>query len=429
MLRESEERFRLVMENIPLVVYSFVPADPPSRMFMTGRVKEMTGYSREDFAGDPALILRIVHPGDRTAVREMLLEVARQSISMEIECRIVTKDGEVRWLRNRSVPLTDDTGRVSFIYGFAEDVTERKNVAEALKESEARYRGIFENAVEGIFQTTPEGRFVNANPALARMAGYASMEEMLREVRNVAVDFYVNPKDRKDYVNQMEREGFVRGFEVACRRKDGYLIWISVNSRAVKNPDGSTAFYEGTVEDISPRRKAEQELSRYREDLEKLIDLRTAELLAKEKELERKSRYLEEANTALKVLLDQREKDTREVQEAFLGNVRDLILPHLQRMRHALEERTRNLCLDIMEKNLETIVSPFTGLLKKMDARLTPQEIQVANLVKQGHSTKTIASLLHLSVRTVDCHRANIRRKLGIRNRKANLRTRLRSLE
>lgn len=429
MLRGSEERFRLVMENLPLVVYSFIPSDPPARVFLTGRVKEMTGYSPEDFTGDPALIFRIIHSGDRPAVMEMLHKVALQALSMEIECRIVTKDGKARWLRTCSVPLEDETGLVSFIYGFAEDVTEHKRVAEALKESEARYRGIFENAVEGIFQTTPDGRFISANPALARMAGYPSMEEMVREVTNVGEQFYMNREDRKEFVDRLEREGSVRSFEVACRRRDGIDLWISVNSRMVRNPDGSTAFYEGTIEDISLRKQAERELARYRENLEKLVDQRTAELLAKEKELERKSRYLEEANTALRVLLSRKERDTREVQESFLCNVKDLIFPQLERIRTASDDRTRNLCLDILEENLGTIVSPFAGLLRKLETRLTPQEIQVANLVRQGHSTKTIASLLHLSVRTVDCHRANIRKKLGIRNRKANLRTRLGILE
>ncbi|HPC02993.1 MAG TPA: PAS domain S-box protein [Syntrophales bacterium] len=424
-LKDGERRFRFVIENIPLVVYSFVPVDPPARVFMTGWVQEITGYSPADFIGDPGLIYRIIHHEDLRAVKEMLREVARYALSMEIECRIVTKTGEVRWLRNRSVPLKDETGRVSFIYGFAEDATARKKVAEALKESESRYRGIFENAVEGIFQTTPEGRFVSANPALVRMIGYNSMEEMIREVKNIGVNFYVNPEDRKDCIVRMERDGFVRGFEVACRRKDGSVIWISLNSRVVRNPDGSTAFYEGTIEDISMRKQAEQELARYREGLEKLVDLRTAELLEKEKELERKSRYLEEANTALKVLLGQREKDTREVQEAFLCNVKDLILPLLERIRKAPGDRIRNFCLDIMEKNLEAVITPFASLLKRLETRLTSQEMQVANLIKQGHSTKTIASLLRLSTRTVDCHRANIRRKLGIRNKKANLRIRL----
>ena len=85
--------------------------------------------------------------------------------------------------------------------------------------------------------------------------------------------------------------------------------------------------------------------------------------------------------------------------------------------------------LDIIEKNLETIISPYITLLKRMNTHLTPQEIQVANMVKQGHSSKTIAGLLNLSMRTVDCHRANIRKKLGIRNKKANLRIRLGALE
>lgn len=429
-LRRSEEKYRLMIENIPLVVYSVNTASPPTEVFMFGRVKEVTGYSTEDFLNDPGLIIAVVHPADRAMVLARSRKSIKDNIPLEMEYRIITRDGRTRWLRDRFVPVLDEHGRVGFVYGIVEDVTQRKTVEEALKESEARFRSIFENAVEGIFQTTPEGNFISANPALTRMAGYASTEEMLRDVKNITGHFYVDLEDRKRHLDLVDKQGFVSGYEVPCKRKDGSVIWVSFSTRAVKRPDGRTAFYEGTIEDITLRKQAERELQACKKDLERQVDRRTAELQEREKELEQKSRYLEEANTALRVLLSQREKDTREVQEAVLNNVRELILPHVEKLKlSAMDGGGQKMYLDIIEKNLETIVSPYITLLKRMNTHLTPQEIQVANMVKQGHSSKTIAGLLNLSMRTVDCHRANIRKKLGIRNKKANLRIRLGALE
>ena len=117
------------------------------------------------------------------------------------------------------------------------------------------------------------------------------------------------------------------------------------------------------------------------------------------------------------------------MQEAVLNNVREFVLPQVQKLRLLLPDDGQRMCLEVIGKNLETVVSPYINIMKRMDKRLTPQEIQVSNLVRQGHSTKTIAELMNLSTRTVDCHRANIRKKLGIHNRKINLRVRLSTLD
>jgi two-component system, NarL family, sensor histidine kinase UhpB len=133
------------------------------------------------------------------------------------------------------------------------------------RRAEEKYRGIFENAVEGIFQTTVEGRFVTANPALARMLGYDSPEELLENVSNIAEQLYADPERRAEFGRLVQRDGFVRGFEAQAYRKDGSVIWASVSARALRDAEGELVGYEGTVEDITERKQAERALREIRE--------------------------------------------------------------------------------------------------------------------------------------------------------------------
>lgn len=133
------------------------------------------------------------------------------------------------------------------------------------RRAEEKYRGIFENAVEGIFQTTVEGRFVTANPALARMFGYDSPEDLLENVTNVAEQLYVDPERREEFDHLIRRDGFVSGFEVQMRRKDGGAMWASASARAIRDAGGELVGYEGTVEDITERKQAEGALREIRE--------------------------------------------------------------------------------------------------------------------------------------------------------------------
>ncbi|MEB3161774.1 MAG: EAL domain-containing protein [Prochlorothrix sp.] len=129
-----------------------------------------------------------------------------------------------------------------------------------LAKTESKYRSIFENAVEGIFQSTPEGKYRTVNPMLARIYGYDSPEELVREIQNVGEQLYVNPQDRALFVKIMEQDGLVRGFEAQVRRKDGRIIWIAEYARAIYGKDGEIVSYEGTVQDITDRKRAEANL-------------------------------------------------------------------------------------------------------------------------------------------------------------------------
>ncbi|MCL4502494.1 MAG: PAS domain S-box protein, partial [Deltaproteobacteria bacterium] len=141
------------------------------------------------------------------------------------------------------------------------EVAERKRAEKALRSAEEKYRTIFENAVEGIFQSTPKGRFLSANPAMAKMHGFVSPEEMITEIMDIENQLYVDPKRWDDCQRLMNSHGFVKGFECQISKKDGGKLWVSQSARIVQDDHGAVLFYEGFMQDITERKEAE-ELSR-----------------------------------------------------------------------------------------------------------------------------------------------------------------------
>jgi diguanylate cyclase (GGDEF)-like protein/PAS domain S-box-containing protein len=148
-------------------------------------------------------------------------------------------------------------GKTTGISVFGKDMTERKLAEQALLEAERRYRDIFDRALEGMFQTTAEGRSLTANSALARMLGYDSPEDVIASVTDAARDVWVDPQDRARYVRLLEEHGTVLGFESQYKRKDGSVIWVSVSCRKVSWPDGRTRHFQGFIEDITERKRVE----------------------------------------------------------------------------------------------------------------------------------------------------------------------------
>ena len=148
--------------------------------------------------------------------------------------------------------------------------TQRNRTEEALREAEARYRGIFENAVEGIFQTTPDGHFLAINPALARMLGYSSPTELMAEVTD-ARQFFIDPSRRQEFIRLIQTNGIVIDFENQVRRKDGSTIWVSENVHPIRDSSGRPVGYEGMAVDITERKRTERELFAEKEKLESIV--------------------------------------------------------------------------------------------------------------------------------------------------------------
>jgi DNA-binding CsgD family transcriptional regulator len=193
--------------------------------------------------------------------------------------------------------------------------------------------------------------------------------------------------------------------------KKGEWRWVQAISTGGVNKKGWNRYVNGILIDITERKVSEEALK------------------SKEKELETKASKLEDINTALNVLLEKRKVDQIELEEKIVLNVENLIKPYMDKLRQGnFDERKKNI-LNIIQTNLNEIISPFTRNLSSIHYNLTPKEIQIANFIRQGITNKEIAEILFLSVKTVEFHRDNIRKKLGIKNKKINLTSYLLSID
>lgn len=221
----------------------------------------LTGYRPDEVMYNNRLSYeQITHPEDRNRVKRDIHAALGRNENFEVEYRIQRADGRVCWVLERGVGIRNEAGQLTWIEGYIQDISEHMAANEVMLEAVRRYSSIFEHATEGIFQTTPEGRYLGANPALAHMYGHNSPEELIKHLHDIQNQLYVSPTRRDDFVRMMHEQGLVLNFESQVYRLDGNIIWISENARAVKNSNGSVQFYEGTVVDITERRQHVAEL-------------------------------------------------------------------------------------------------------------------------------------------------------------------------
>jgi two-component system cell cycle sensor histidine kinase/response regulator CckA len=164
------------------------------------------------------------------------------------------RSGESILVEMRAFPVYDTLGSIIGIANISRDIRGRKQFEEALRQAELKYRGIFDNAVLGIFQSTPDGRYVSVNQAMARMHGYTSAQEMMDEVADIEHEVYVHPSQRREFIRLLRTHGVAHNFVYETYRKDGSQGWASVNARAVCDEHGRVLYYEGTQEDITDRK-------------------------------------------------------------------------------------------------------------------------------------------------------------------------------
>jgi two-component system cell cycle sensor histidine kinase/response regulator CckA len=170
------------------------------------------------------------------------------------------KDGSVLALSLSATALLDEQQKIKGIIGFLVDITEIKQAEEALRKTEQKYRTIFENAIEGIYQVTPQGKYISANPAMAKIFGFASAAELIEQRTDVRTQQYVHPEMHEEFVSTMRRSGVVQNFEYQAYREDKKAIWVAENARCVRGPEGQILYFEGSVQDVTERRDLEQQL-------------------------------------------------------------------------------------------------------------------------------------------------------------------------
>lgn len=280
---------------------------------------------------------------------------------------------------------------------------------------ETRFRSLVENMTDGLSEINPEGIATYANDRLCEMWGYSREEIIGRSVFS-----FLDAANRKVLSRQLaeRRKGRSDPYELVWTRKDGSRIHTHMAPKPYYSDRGDFLGSFAVITDITERKIEQEMLCQARDELERRVRQRT-------EELEAKNRSLEELNTALRVLLEKRDEDRTEIENRMQSNIKERVLPYLEKMYRCNLNHRQQAWVDIIRSALEEITSPFALNLNTGYQRLTPMEIQVADLIKSGRTTKEIAAMLNLSPQTIACHRKHIRKKIGIRNKKANLRTTL----
>ena len=283
-LRESEERFRAIVDNSPTLVFL---KDTEGRYLQVNRKFEDSFHvANKDLVGKTDQ--HIFPPEQAAAFRANDQKVFEAGRPMEFEEVSLHDDGPHTSIVVK-FPLLNAQGECYALCGIVTDITERTREEKSQKESEDRYRSIFENAVEGIFQTTLDGKFIAVNPALTRMYGYDSPDDMIATITDIGSQLYVEPGRRDEFIRRMQTQEEVTGFEAQVYRKDGSWIWVSENVRTRRDQAGVLIGYEGTVEHLTERKLAE---ARLRDTLEEVRTLSGRLTTVQEEERTRIAREL-----------------------------------------------------------------------------------------------------------------------------------------
>jgi len=310
-LRESEAKYRALVEEIREVIYTTDEAGILT--YVSPSVKQLGNYTPDELIGRPYESLGF--GDDLPGIDEMKQIFERTTELRPTDYRLVAKDGSVRWVRTTGRPILSE-GRFAGMRGLLVDVTEAKRAEEALRVSEEQYRSLFENATLGIYQTTPDGRIVAANPAMVRMLGYDSFDELAS--RNLEEEGYEPEASRERFKARIEREGRVEGLESVWTRKDGKRLHVRENAVAVRDDDGKVLFYEGTVEDITAQREAEAERRNLEAQLRQTQKLESIGTLA--------SGVAHEINNPLTGMINYAELIARRVDEPRLKDFAEAIM-------------------------------------------------------------------------------------------------------
>jgi len=561
-LQESEEKFRLAFENAKDAIFW---TNPETGLIINCNraAKTLLEKKKHEIIGLPQTTL--YPPEKMESSARAFREHVEQKRTVDAETEVITKSGKVKPVHMTASMTT--VGGTPVTQGIFRDITDRKRAQEALRkahdesekrveertgelaatnkklqeeieerkraeialrDSEMRFRGIFENTTIGIYQTTPDGRILMSNPALAHILGYSSCEELAK--RNLEEERYEPAYERSTFKKRIENEGQIIGLESAWARDNGTTLYVRESARAVRDDAGNTLYYEGTVEDITERKQAEQRIRESEHEKEVILDglvehvvyqdttmkilwanqaaceslgltreeiighycynlrqqtdepcpdcpvvkaIETAQPQSIERqtpngrvwfmrgypvrdtsgdivagieltlditdqkraeealrkatdELKIEHEALSEKNIALKQILEHIERERQDYKQRICLDVEQAFTPVMRRLKSKASS-TDSREYETLEINLKSLLTKDIDVFQDRYGKLTPRELEVCELIKIGMSSKEISDGLNLSLHTVHKHREKIRKKLGITNKSVNLSTYLTS--
>ena len=340
-----------------------------------------------------------VHAFVEIALSKRELELKLEKAHDELERRVESRTAELRKANKQ----------------LQEENEARKRSEEALRESEEHLRSFMESAKGFIvyrLEVDPEnyfsGRLIFVSPGIEDEIGVSPEAEFSEWFNNV------HPDDLPGLIEAQAKSvqnGDTFDREFRWKNIMGGWGWCHSISNPVFDSNGKLKYYNGIVINITAQKQAEKALQE------------------SEKDLKGKGIRLEELNISLKILLEKRDEDKEELEEKVIANVKEMVLPYVAKLKSTGLGALQETFTDIIESNLDAIISPFLKKLSSKYLNLTPTELRVADLVKHGLSTKEIGNLLNSSPETITGHRKSIRKKLQLKDKKSNLRTHLLSLQ
>ena len=261
-LRESEERWQFALEGAGDGVWDGNPQT--GAVYFSPQWKAMLGYAEEEIEPDGSEWERRIHPEDREeTLAQFEAYLQGRAPAYRSEYRLLCKDGSYKWTLSRGKVIRRDAkGRPLRVIGAQSDITERKRVEEALRESETQYRQLIETMQDGVYRSSHEGKFLEVNPAMVKILGYANKEELL--AIDIKSQLYFAPEDRESaaLAEKLEEMGVFR-----LRKKDGSEIWVEDHGRHVVDDNGTVLYHEGVLRDITERKQLEERIRQVRSDL------------------------------------------------------------------------------------------------------------------------------------------------------------------
>jgi len=413
-LRESEERFRTLTHLAPVGVYL---TDSEGRcQYVNERWLDMSGMTLEESLGDGWI--NGVHPDDRRLVFAKWQQMVESHGAWGLEYRFQTPGGKITWVLGLATGLCNSLNEKIGYIGVNTDITERKHIEETLRHSEEQYRTLVETMSEGVVVSNKEMTIAYVNDQFCRISGYEK-EELIGKT----VAYYFDEGNqiiiREQFLKRMHGESGV--YEVELTRKDGSKLFAAISAKPVFDSENSFQGSLAVISDITLRKETDTMFLTEHQAMKTQVETTMTQI-------DNLNMEIQGYNHALKVLLKNAKEDQKTVEENIVSNVREMVVPFLEKMKHTRLSETQKSLLDVIENNLNNVISPFISRLKAQMRDFTPMEIQVANLVREGKTNIEIGDILAISEYTAMFHRKNIRKKLGLQHQSINLRTYLLSM-
>ncbi|WP_300459431.1 PAS domain-containing protein [Desulfobacula sp.] len=407
--KASENRFFQVVENMPIIFADYT--DGIDAVYANKLGSQIWGMSHDEVMNPPSKWTESIHPDDKDWVMAAIGNLKKDNLY--IQYRIIRPDGQLRWIDDSFIPVFDHHGNRIRVFGFGQDITKRKLAEHSLKKSDEHLRSLMETATDFAIYRLMFDKKDPFHPEI--IFASPSIMDILGATEN-GLDVWLNTlhtEDAERIRQTLRKKPVPRKMEETVRvfhpeRQE--WLWVQIIENHLTDEKGNLTYSNGIMFDVTDRVKASSTI--------KKRDLQLARQTAK----------LQKLNDALSILLEHQEKKLKDMQHNMSESLDKLVVPYLQDLSVTELDQNQQTFVDIISSNLINITSSFIKTMSSWKNRLSPTEIRVADLVKNGKNTKEIAELFNVSPAAISFHRNNIRSKLEITNEKVNLASYLQNL-